>query len=247
MFFKTGVSDLFEFFSPGVLNATVCISIKNRYVYFEVPKAACSTIKNALHQLETDGLAARPRVTAHPLPVESPFVKPYQLKREDLLHILRSPEFFRFSFVRDPYSRLLSAYRDKILNDDEKTRRYFRNSIGAGVDDDISFTSFVGRVSRQSHKAMDKHWTPQIYQSFAHFCDLDFVGKLENFKADFGTVLMRINANVDAPTVAPHATGSAAKMREYYTSEAAARVAQIFARDFECFEYDRDPDWLNGL
>jgi len=228
----------FDFFSPGVLNATVCISIKNRYIYFEVPKAGSTSIKSALHDHEVKGLAVRPDVPAHAPAIASPFVKPYQLRRGDLVALLKDPDFFKFSFVRDPYARMLSAYQDKLFHQDPATRAHFRKGLRLPADGDVSFAAAVERICSMAPRLMDKHFCPQVYQSFSAFCVLDFVGRLENFAGDMQTVAKRVGLNFgDARTVAPHATNAAAKLDENYTPEIRALVAETYAADFATFNY----------
>ena len=89
-------------------NAAVNISLKGRYVYVENPKVASSTIKSKLHANELHGLR-NIRVGPHPDITQSPFIKPYQLPPHQLREILFGGEFFKFTFVRNPFDRFVSS------------------------------------------------------------------------------------------------------------------------------------------
>lgn len=237
--------EMFELFTPSVLNETINISLKHGYIYFEVPKAGTTSIKTALHAAEIGNLPG-PAIGAHPPNLHSPFVKPYQLSRETLLGLLRDPSIFKFSFVRNPYARLLSGYLTKMLSQEGSYIAFYRNTLGFGVSEEITFAAFVEHVCNQTPDRMDKHWRAQFYQSFAAFCDLDFVGKLENFDADAMTVSERIGIDLSHIAIAPNATGAMQKLRNYYTPEISALVADTFDVDFLQFGYEIEPSSMKS-
>jgi hypothetical protein len=233
--------EIFDFFSPSVLNETLNISLKHSYIYVEVPKAGTNSIKTALHAAEIGSLPG-PKIDPHAPIFHSPLIKPYQLSREHLLSLLRDPAIFKFSFVRDPYARLLSAYLEKIRGQEGEYILYYRQPLGFSPSDEVSFEAFVERVSGQMPSAMEKHWRPQFYQSFSAFCDLDFVGRLESFHADLKTISERIGIELSRTAkVAPHSTNAAQKLRDYYTPEISAMVADTYAIDFLQFGYEANP------
>lgn len=76
-------------------------------VYIEVPKVACSSIKIALASLlgiDLDALGGNPH--------EVDFPAPRTLAGPGLYAGL-----FTFAFVRNPWDRLVSCYRDKIMGE----------------------------------------------------------------------------------------------------------------------------------
>ena len=90
-------------------------SVAHRYVAMTVPKVACTTIKMALQTWEGCGPEpdrwgdvhagwAGPTLLAYPT--------------AQIVEMLRSPDYLRFSFVRNPYSRLVSAWKSKLAWDD---------------------------------------------------------------------------------------------------------------------------------
>ena len=93
---------------------SINVSIKHRYVYIETPKVGCSTIKDTLQRMELDypDLQRSDPEMIHDRNY-SPLLRPAQTWGLDRL--LHSRDFFVFCFVRNPYTRLLSAYLDKIV------------------------------------------------------------------------------------------------------------------------------------
>jgi dermatan 4-sulfotransferase 1 len=234
------MDEFLEFFGDQVLNETVCISIKNKYIYFEVPKSGSGSILKALHAVELGNHPGVAELEDHPAPINSPFVKPYQLGTQEFVHLLKDPNFFKFSFVRNPYTRILSAYLDKVLSRDEAVAEYYRIELGITPDKNTpDFHEFIEIVSNQNPRQMNKHWRPQVYQSFARFCELDFVGKIETFETDFMYVGQRLGLFFHSPPhYAPHATGAQFQLEKFYNTDAQRKILHLYFDDFESFQYD---------
>jgi hypothetical protein len=226
-------------FGPTLQNRLINISLKHRYVWFKIGKAGCTSVATSLHQLE---LADLPNASAPPhLPaVQSPFVKPYQLPEKMLDDILRGRGYFRFAVVRNPYARLLSAYLDKVAGK-AKERKLIEKNLEKKPDDEISFGEFIDAiVDKRIH---DPHWMPQVYmvgpklEAALHLETIaDELSKLPKFLEEHLQKTFGVRA--------PHATGAASRIREYYTPEIIEKVRRYYAGDFSKFGYS--PDVLPG-
>ena len=88
--------------------------------------------------------------------------------------------YFKFSFVRNPWARVFSWYKN-VMRDEHHKRRF-------KVDDNCSYKDFL-------HKHLDQ-WElkPQLYWLLDKEGNmpLDFVGKFENLKNDFCFVANKI-------------------------------------------------------
>lgn len=227
-----------KYFDPVVLNESVSISLKHRYVYFEVPKAASTSVNAVLHELELRDLPDPYRVSTHPPSVSSPFVKPYQIPPALFHEVLTGPGFVRFSIVRNPFTRTLSSFLDKLFLADRNERAFYRDQLGFDSDGPVAFKTFLERLAVTPPEQMNKHWRPQVIQSFHRFVDLDFIGRAEDLSADLATIAARLGVALGpVPANSPNATGAADRLAAYYDSEAVAMVASVYAADFAAFGY----------
>src|SRR5689334_5033842 len=86
-------------------------SLQHRYVTVATPKVGCTTIKRTLHALE--GLPpADPWWAVHDAGAS---MRLSAFSERDTETLLTSPDVLRFAFVRNPYDRMLSAWKSKIL------------------------------------------------------------------------------------------------------------------------------------
>lgn len=144
--------------------------------------------------------------------------------------------YFKFAFVRDPFTRLDSAFRFlKAGGFNEDDRRWAESHL-AGVDD---LETFCTRWLSPERAASWVHFRPQ-----ARFvCDapgrlrVDFVGRFERLASDFDEVCRRLGRSVELP----HLNRSAVQRtdpREVLSRAARQAVAEVYRRDFELFDYD---------
>lgn len=154
---------------------------------------------------------------------------------------MRSQEFFRFSFVRNPFTRILSCYLDKIHNDNPDRRRCL-SELGFDNDATPSFYDFLLEVRRQHYGEMDLHWVPQSFILSKNTIDYGFIGRFENFNDDLRTVVTRIQGNQDINILyyLPHATRAEEKVSQHIGPREKELILEIYENDFNEFEYSRD-------
>jgi len=223
------------------LENIINISLRNKYVYIQTPKCACSTIKRTLHKYEVSVLSPPPHVPVHPSPVESPFIKPYQLSKGSLMLTLQSKDFFKFSFVRNPYTRVLSAYLDKI-NTNQKPKEQIIMTLWdklKPMDTQISFESFLGALQQIDPLKMDPHWRPMHLILLHNNITLDYIGKIENFDFHWGHVSSKIGLPFShkVESFVRHQTSAKDLLDQYYTPDLKRMVADLYRKDFELYGY----------
>ena len=221
----------------------VNVSLKNKYVYVETPKVACSTIKGTLQRIELEHAEL---VKTDPNDIHdrrySPLLKPSQTCGLDRL--INNPEYFVFCFVRNPYTRLLSSYLDKI----EKNKHvkwsilYAMGEDVKKLDKKVSFSDFVDVVCELDVYDMDPHWRVQYYHTFQEEVNYDFIGKLEKFSEDVDYALSKIIHNYRDfyRLKVEHSTKSNEMLSKYYKDDLQEKVYNKFKVDFDYFEYDKD-------
>ena len=219
------------------------ISLRHKYVYVETAKVGCSTIKDTLQRLELD----YPEMLRDDFEdihrrKYSPLISPSQTCGLDRL--LQNPDFFIFCFVRNPYTRLLSVYLDKIVRGLPEKGEIL---IAMGLDPshlsrEISFQEFVDVVCEQSLSQMNPHWRVQYYQTFQDFISYDFIGRLENFQNDCSYVFSKIREDYADyyRSEVRHSTNSSSLLSQFYSTDIKEKAFAKFQIDFEYFGYDKD-------
>ncbi len=225
-------------YDQKLINYVTHISDRHRVVYVETPKAGCTTVKRVLQIVETgseDGLArnVHERSTS---PLKSPETSVFSPEE-----IYASPEIFRFCIVRNPYTRVVSAYLDKLVTNKWEARRRLPR-LGFTPDAEITLLQFLQTIARQESAHMDIHWMPQAVLLQPDKVRYDVIGRLEKFDADFAAIMQRVApAFLDKYSTfdySPHRTGAAQRIAELVGPEEEKLIRQIYADDFRVFGYD---------
>jgi len=215
----------------------IFISHKHKFVYYAVPKAAHTTIKFFIITIDEIGRgSAHGRVHSTNIP-RIVFPENRSSKYKD---------YFHFTFVRNPYDRLLSCYIEKVYNPALSNRidhafingenlefvKAYGNSVGFKK---MSFSGFVHFVTQIPDEHCDPHFAPQ--HSLLDLETLDFIGRLENFDQDFSYIKEQISLSDDVKPEKLMATKHG-PYQNYYDDELRRMVAEKYARDLEIFNYD---------
>ena len=228
------------------VNNHLNISLVNKYVYFEVPKAGCGTMKSTLGGLEAarfnESLVELVQDNPHQRKNATPFVKPYQLPNDDLEDVLTSRKFTRFAVVREPASRLLSGWLEKIIQGLQQAEPIFEILKEQGrapqSPQDISFADFIDVVCALPSRKQDPHWrrqTDHIGFDLFKFNALIHLEELENSWDLLGTLTGAPGLKEDF--FCKKATHAGSHMNEHYTPELLAKVAEAYADDYRAFGY----------
>jgi Sulfotransferase family len=211
-----------------------------RAIYLEIPKVACTSIKTALAPLagvRLEDSGGNPHEAPWPRPPGEP-------GREGPLF----PGWFTFAFVRNPWDRLVSCYRDKIRGEVDGFTSF---TIRPGVANclarfdafvaGMSFEDFVRAVASIDDAAADEHFRSQcaFVTDAGGALAVDFVGRYERLAEDFGHVARVINLPpIELPRL--QAARTMAAYASFYSAEAQRLVAHRYARDIEMFGYTFD-------
>lgn len=231
--------DLLEGVPLYDLDYSINISLNHNYIYVETPKVACTTLKTILQDLEKKqpNFKRNNTMEVHNRDL-SPLTKPSKIN--DFEELLNS-SIFKFCFSRNPYSRLLSAYLDKICRNKPHKREVLIH-LGKDpedLDQEISFEQFVNVVCEQPVSSMNPHWRIQYYQTFQKLIDFDFIGKIELFPNDLHFALQHVDKTyqryLSAETKPPINSGQ--YILKYYTHDLEEKVYSKFIKDFKFFGY----------
>ena len=223
-----------------------------RVIFVSNPKVASSSLKRVLAR------AANIRRTSLISRDNKKFGKPLRLRELGPIGLYRlatNPGVFRFSFVRNPYDRLVSCWSDKFQNKPLVASRlfhkgepvidtYFRTKVGMerrlpNGPKELSFADFVTYATAICHRPNECH--VQLQSQLLHLpgLPLDFVGRAESFAKDITQLLDHLGADDELRMHAQQRLRSSrrSKTADYYNPEIAAQVYRAYERDFDTYKY----------
>lgn len=222
------------------------VSERFRYVYINNPKTGCTSLKSALVELETrDTGAAVDAFDTRTIHGPASPLKRYLPLVPSLTLTQRLRRGYAFvSFVRNPYTRLLSCYLDKIVRRHEPTLRALP---GPGVPDD--FPGFVRQIVAQPDRAMDIHWRPQTANLHHDRIAYTFLGRFETYDTDYARVfeVLAIPPDRRPPPRHLNPTGRSGRvLRDFYTPEIQDLVYERYQADFAVYGYGHALEATSG-
>ncbi len=212
------------------LSSAKIISHRYRFVYIAIPKVATSTFRHILlSKKQTD-------IGATVLYMDTPTL---------LRQLPETNKYCKFSFVRNPWSRVVSCYRNKI----QEVRVIGHLSIMSrfkGLRPGMDFEEFVEWLASRegSDEKADRHWVSQhrILAGANGELACDYVGKHESLQDDFDHIcrILSLPQNPLSMVYGVSRSGFASPTyyREYYTSRTRELVAERYQKDIELFGYD---------
>ncbi|MGN6553885.1 MAG: sulfotransferase family 2 domain-containing protein [Verrucomicrobiota bacterium] len=141
-----------------------------------------------------------------------------------------------FTFVRNPWDRLVSAFffmKNPSLGSSQK---WERRNLAAFHD----FDSFVRGWVTPANVCSYSHFRPQFhYITLQNRLAVNFIGFCENLPEDFSIVCRKLNvpATLREDNCNPIRTRD---YKEYYTDETRRIVAEVYAEDIALFGYSFD-------
>lgn len=235
------------------------VSHRHRYLYVETPKAACTRLKMLIHELEALP-PIKPSLTG---PVQTKYYMYIHaryafkmpslasLPEEEAASVLAGDGYFRFCFVRNPYSRLVSVWRNKVYLVEPRFEGVYRRARELYPEcfegRFLRFDGFVRFLCDARNSAYgNPHWALQTSLLFPGAINYDFIGRVESFDDDLAVVEREIGVSFDRREGQDRSNASgAADWRSYYDESLADAVYALYRQDFEAFGYERD-SWKGG-
>ncbi|MBY0565186.1 MAG: class I SAM-dependent methyltransferase [Hyphomonadaceae bacterium] len=232
------------------------VSLKHRYVYVETPKAACTSWKRVIARVEQASVEENSPPYHRESRLEMLIHQRRYVDIPTLLDVEESehaaildgdPEWFVFGLCRNPYSRVVSVFENKVRLREPHYADLHRRYGGAGAYAEVkqAFAAFVREVvSVAAFRNADAHLCPQTDLLMPRLMPYTKLFKVEEMDAALnafsshlaahgcqqGVTLERLNETVSWP------------WRAYYDELSAAAVASAYEQDFAAFGYDRS-DW----
>ena len=214
---------------PPVPIPVVCE--RRQLIFYPVSKTANSTIKQLFLELEgypePSSLAEIFRlVKKHKVP--RPTLDSQQSKYSG---------YFRFTFVRNPWDRLVSCYLNKVVAPRPKVYESFRIYPKIRFNR-MSFTDFVRFVHHVPDDLCDRHFRPQ--SACFNDKDVDFIGRFERFADDLAQVIERAKLDTHLLKYGDKYINKSRHRKpytDYYTAETRRLVAEKYKDDIQRFGY----------
>lgn len=156
------------------------VSTRYSLLYIPIPKNACSSTKKWILSLEGFDIAHKHGPHQN-LSKRNLFCSKYgniHKCANNELNFLKNKEkniknFYKFTIVRNPWSRTVSAFKDKFCGNYERFKKY----------EDITFRDFVNKIMVSNN---NEHWRPQI--DFIKNAKLDKVVRFESITQDMSYI-----------------------------------------------------------
>jgi hypothetical protein len=136
--------------------------------------------------------------------------------------------YFKFAFVRNPWDRLVSCWRDKVID-----RNYF-DFDDSEHEKMKAFENFVDYVSDLTIDDCDRHLRSQSVLIDLNM--IDYLGRMETFGEDANDIFRRLGLP-EKDILQKNRSSSEQDYQEYYNKYLIEKVAQIYQRDIQIFGY----------
>jgi hypothetical protein len=235
-----------------------------RYIYCPIPKNASSSLKALCLLLEKEHDYEKVLQPNWLHSYANQHLTLSRYSRAEAQAFLNDPRYFKFCIVRNPWSRLVSAYLDKFLQTPtlpwiakEIDNIYRYNGREPNCQKSISFRQFVEYLAAAHGQAPNIHWRPQYH--FLGAVQFHFMARFETLAEDFQVIKQVAKLPVDLPwrnqTAHKQAFAQAqdwadlypAELRgcatlppyqKFYTPDLVEIVRQRYQTDIELFGYE---------
>lgn len=215
------------------------ISNRYRFLYFVVPKSASATLRKSLGGFADIGW---------PVSNYQQHMTVVQFHHSENAHLF--DEYFKFTFVRNPYDRLYSGYlQDRHASEQSSRWQLAKKSIFDEIGDD--FPRYFNDHVIQADIHRDWRWIcfcPMYEFAYSQSGEriVDFVGKVENFEADLVALSASLGIDIEKASdenVRSTICTAQPKYLGKYDRKTIAAVNRVYRKDFELFSYEMlDPE-----
>ena len=199
---------------------------KRKILFFPVPKVATCSLKHLCLRLDN-----KYSKTNYRLDINLCHVNNFLLKT-------KYKNFFKFTFVRNPLDRLISAFENKIKKDKNINNRSFKNGIFIpwhryNFHVGMNFKKFAKIIYKIPDKISNNHFCSQY--NILPLNKLNFIGKFENIQNDVKYICKKYDIH---DFKLPHLLKSDRKpFHEYYNEKFENSIKKRYKKDIKIFNY----------
>jgi hypothetical protein len=156
----------------------------------------------------------------------------HHIMKEDLVKIKSK---FIFSFVRDPYTRLISCWKGWMRRAPLFTNEWSKDFLYKGM----PFNDFICGISKMNIEMFNEHYQLQSkYLLLNNHLKTDFVGKMENMSEDWSKISKITGLPTIKNTYSDEKYYSNNKII-LYDQKSIEIVNDIYDEDFKLFGYKK--------
>jgi hypothetical protein len=226
-------------FSPRLLGKNPFQRIRHipgqPVTYLQNPKVATKSIELSLwRKHDPAGAPENPHAVR-----DGPFIRRVRDLTNQSRDSLMASRFF--SVVRNPYSRFLSAYLNKVAG-----RPWKKISVRMGFTPDSKPTihDFLAALRDSDPYDVDHHFRPQHINLLRGFVPLDMLGYFEALD-DVRTFLNEHGFALESNL--KNSTGASSRVTELLDAQAVGEIQTIYEMDFQSYCYSPDPAQISPL
>ncbi|XP_028998422.1 carbohydrate sulfotransferase 12-like isoform X2 [Betta splendens] len=236
-------------------------------IYCYIPKVACTNWKRVMFVLNHDKLDLDLTSLSHYfIHNTAKFTLLSSFSRAEIRAKLK--HYTKFLFVRDPFVRLISAYRDKFQ---KYNKHYYKNvaqvilrrygnvshlphtaaeAFASGVRP--SFYNFIQYLldPQTQKQPFDPHWKQMHRLCQPCLIQYDFVGHLETLQEDADLLLkiLKLESDINVPPAYDNATTTGSVWGWFKTVplEDRRRLYKLYEGDFRLFGYRKPVELLDA-
>jgi hypothetical protein len=209
-----------------------------KLIYVVISKSACTSIKNTIGKDYGIESLKKSGLDIHKDPRWRRLFG--NINRE----IKEQYDFF--TFVRNPLSRLVSCYEDKVLfnNDNNKLAEFYFEGYPFNIKANMPFKEFISVICKIPHFLADRHFKSQAFTLRINNIDTIQIGNVEHMMVDWKIFSEKYHIN-------PHMVHLNKNNRsiskndipyyyEYYDLRTCRKIYRKFKKDIHNFGYYND-------
>lgn len=215
------------------------------FIYFSCPCVANVRTAGSLNLATAEALNLDYEISNMKFVLQRKFGilnNPRQLGYEQFGRLLDNPTVIKFTFVRDPIARFAAIYRNSFAADriKNKVREKLFTHLGLPADDPLSMLDLAELVCEEAElKSLFPQLRSQRQMTAFDLVEYDFIGKHENWKADYSAVTAEIfgsQPKLFDPIEAFNNDPEGQKVRVLVNDETQAVLREAYQEDFAMIE-----------
>uniref|UniRef100_A0A8C4Q655 Carbohydrate sulfotransferase n=1 Tax=Eptatretus burgeri TaxID=7764 RepID=A0A8C4Q655_EPTBU len=236
----------------AIIDANTHLYNNFRLLYCEVPKVGCSNWRR-LFLVLGGHVKSPPESLSRNYVHTTPVLRSLSSYSEDEIRV-RLHNYTKFLFIREPFSRMVSSYRDKL----QRPNPVYHKAIGRWIlrefrpnadksllatGDNVTFREFAQFVIKYNN-FKDRHWIP--IEKICYPCDInyDFIGKIEQVAVEAPWFLQSVGVSLSYPNhqeTNDSRTGvdMTKQFMQQLSHEQRESLYKYYQRDYEIFNYSR--------